>query len=219
MTLFADNERILNFIKNNEFALRYHLSQLDRATTDFDVHYDNLEIMSKAKSRSELDPNKLWDSLEGAMQEVFMLVQVLKPTVKRSRSERAKKFSKLRGEILSSLFDVNMEDASMLKEVRNRMVHFDEDFDDWYLQSADEGYRGDLELTQKKIFFDEVDLHASGQGVLLGYDVKGGVFHSLGKRFEIHSLCEIMRFFRNCLPKAHDQLTEIAESRTELTIL
>ena len=219
VTSLADNEQISDYIEKNEFALRYHLSQLDRATNDFDVHYKNLEIMSKAQSRSELNPNKVWDALEGAMHEVFMAIQVLKPAVKRTRPERAKKFSKLRGEILSSLLEVNMEDSFELKEIRNRMVHFDEDFDDWYLKSADKGFRGNLQLTQKVIFFEKVDLHAHEQGVLIGYDVKGGVFHSLGKKIEIHSVCKIMRFLRDCLPSAHDQLTKIAGSRTELKIL
>ena len=213
------SDQTVEFIKLNEFALRYHLHQLEKTTHDFDIHYQALEEYSRAKSKCDLNTDQVWDSLDRAMNDCFHTAQTLEPAIKRSRSKASQKFTELRGELLAYFLGLDAEGASELKEIRNRMIHFDEDFDDWYMKVAKEGFRDGLRLIQRALFWDEVELHVQEQGVLMGYDIKTGVFHTLGDAMDIHSLCIMMRTVRDNIPLAHSRLTKLAKNKTELMTL
>lgn len=215
-----NDEPFKSYITDNEFALRYHLKQIETAIRDFDIAYRRLLSISEVHEKEDIDPDEVWGAINYIANTVSIVVQTIKPTLFGKRSAEAKEYSKVRGKILCFLLEVDSTDANKLKEIRNRIEHNDEDFDDWFVHEADrEDDRMPLRLIRKPIFFDEVQLHKANQGVLLGYDIKSGVFHNLGERFDIHWLCRSMRLIRDQLSEAFLKLTEISGKETSLTLV
>jgi len=208
----------VEFIKMNEFAVRYHLVQIENHIEEFHSTYDDLHRLSKVGEDEIPDGVDVWDLVSRCAEALTGIANVLAPQIRGSKESELHKFTKFRAETVSGLLGVNLDHRKLLVDLRNRFHHEDEDFDQWYFNSMAKGI-APSKITRRKLMWDESPLCLDDDAVASGYDLSSGFVHFFEKRFNLHKFMSWVKELKSLVAHAHEKLTNISGSRTEVTTL
>ena len=208
----------VKFIQMNEFAVRYHLVQVENHIEEFHSTYNDLHRLSKLGEDQIPEGVDVWDLVSRCAEALTGIANVLDPQVRGSKESELYKFTKFRAEAVSGLLGVHLDYRSSLVDLRNRFHHEDEDFDEWYFNSMAKGI-APSKITRRKLMWDESPLCLDNEAVASGYDLSSGFVHFFDKRFSLHDFMSWVKELKGLVADAHEELTNISGSRTEVTTL
>ena len=211
-------EKGLEYLRLNEFAVRYHLIQIENHIKEFQSTYVDLHKLSKVGEDQIPDGIDVWDLVSRCAEALTGIANVLAPQIRGSKKSNLYKFTQFRAEAVSGLLGVNLDDRKSLVDLRNRFHHEDEDFDQWYFNSMSKGI-APSKVTRRKLMWGESPLCLDDEAVASGYDLSSGFVHFFNKRFNLHDFMVWVEELVSLMSNAHEKLTSIAGIKTEVTTL
>ena len=166
----------LEFVKMNEFAVRFHLVQLENHIKEFQLSYNDLHTLSKLGENKIPESIDVWNLVSRCAEALTGIANVLAPQIRGPKDSELHKFTKFRAEAVSGLLGVDVSYRKPLVDFRNRLHHEDEDFDLWYFNSMANGVEPS-KVTRRKLMWGESPLCLEDEAVASGYDLSLSLIH------------------------------------------
>ena len=201
--------------------LFFYVIKIHDCLDDFTFSYEQLRKTSSL-NEDELDKNQIWESINLLCTSAGQLANIFSPQLRSDRREknlekrkRKKLLTQHRGKTLQQLFEIDFEEQtfSVLKDLRNRLVHFDEDVDNWYFDSDKPGER---QIIWKS--FEDVE-HHKNQCVMQHYDYQNRIIRNFGVDYPIHELKDRVKIISQKLNRVDKMIAQIKKNRTNVEIL
>lgn len=212
------NEAGLQFIKINEFALRYYLSRLGDYSDDFSESYRFLRDVSAAGKVEPINSSDIWDDVIDCADNLAKIANILLPSRKGKKDDLRVIFTKKRAEALQGLLQLSVNDRNDLVDFRNRVQHEDEDFDDWYYQNMTKAPGQSATIVTRLVTWDESPFTTKIYGCASAYDAKVGHVHFYDKHYSLHEAMRVVEFIRAKVEGAQKRLTELSGRETKVTL-
>ena len=209
----------LEFIKLNEFAVRFHLVSLDNNVRDFMEHYNYLHGLSKLTEAELPDTEEVWDAVIVCAEAIAAIANILVPSPKTRKNKLLNKFTKLRAEALQGLLLISLGQRNELVNFRNRLHHEDEDFDEWFFNQMSKEKAKPTKLTRRKVFWGVSPININGEVFASAYDAKIGFVHFFDHHFSLHELMSIVTLINKNFSSAEDQLSKLSGKATRVATL
>ena len=214
---FVVSDEVTEAIIENEMLLSFFLQKIKNCISEFQFHYSALEAYSKQEHVAE-NRNEIWDSISEICNSTAQVSRIFDSGSRTKGTPDQKDFTKNRGELLTVLAGLSKDDFTELKalrELRNRVVHFDEDVDDWFLAS---NKSVDRTMVWRDIN-DSTKLNHDGSTCLIqSYNCKTGILYNLGIEYSFHELHRKMGKIAKGAHQADVKLSKLCPNRSNMTI-
>jgi len=204
------------FIKEHELAFSFHLQKIRDSIEEFNMAYHTLREVDMEPSSDEF-VNLIWDNVNRAATAVWQIAQTLNPTIKGKSSTPENQFKLKRGKQLLELLNMDMSDKKIINDFRNRLTHFDEDFDEWYFNSKTRKPKAQRRIVWRGTSDGKSPVHNDENAVVQWYDYKWGVFHSFGKQYDLRAYNRGVELVSKCVSVADEKLAKLCPNRMEIS--
>ncbi len=200
-----------DFLIENEMAITFHVRKIADYVSDFNFAHDQLIDLREVDVSSQRQRDEVWDSVELAAASAWKLAQTFLPETRGNKNSKKNTFIRRRGEQLRALFAITIKDKKVIGSFRNRIVHIDEDFDEWFVDSSN-----DRQVVWRKLANGISPLSSNSYGVAQWYDYGWGVLHSFGNRFSIRAFKNGISLIEERLPVVEKILDDLIPNRTQV---
>ena len=200
----------------NEMAITFHIKKIQDYVADFNFAYDQLIDLHDTDVSTQKQKDNIWSYIELAALSAWKLAQTFLPETRGRGSLPKNIFAKKRGEQLRALFAITINDKKVIGNFRNRLMHIDEDCDEWFQSSK--AIKSDRELIWRKLANGISPVCSRSYGVAQWYDYGWGVLHSFGYRFSLRAYKNGIALIESRLLAVDKYLNEILPTRTRVVL-
>ncbi len=181
------------------FLVQVHLLELDTRIQRVKLNLSNFNKVlerrlgdwSEMNSQEQIQTDlEFWDALHTLINSLAYIGQAFKPSApKKMVSElnfcQRKKHTKLRGKALREIASISSDHIILGRDLRNRLVHFDEDLDCWYFRLSGKPMVRHV-FAPVKNSFDEIP----DADVFERFDAETNKYYYQGRAFDIPKMLE-----------------------------
>ena len=215
-TIFSDEG--LEFIKMNEFAIRYHLIRLSNHIHEFTENYEFLKSIGLGSEIKMPLSHEIWDVVIECAEALSGIANILSPSRRGKKGDLCVQLTKKRSEAIQGLMLLKITDRTDLVDFRNRIHHEDEDFDDWYFRKMTKAPAHSPEVVRRYITWGFSPVTSDATAFASAYDAKSGYVHFYDNHYNLHEAKKWVDAINDNIPAAHQRLTELSGTTTEVTV-
>ena len=195
--------------------ISFYLQKLKDYVDQFNSSYSTLESLKE----DQLDRDLIWSAIEQAADAVWRITQTIWPVPRRKAPKEQRELTASRGRELQRLFALTLGDRKKVNDFRNRLMHYDEDFDDWYLKSSKSEDVDSRRIVWRQINDAMSPVHSSSNCIVQEYDIGWGVLSAFGKQYSIRAFKTLINTIEERLPKVEKYIDNIAPERMRVSIV
>lgn len=204
-----------SFLIENEMLISFYVQKLKDEVSEFNSAFFNLKELSNAENNKDV----VWDSIERAANAVWRITQIIWPGKRIKASKEQQNLTIARGQELQRLFALTLGDRKNVNDFRNRLTHFDEDFDDWYLDSIQDDNIEERRIVWRGIGYSCHPLHTRHNCIVQEYDVDWGILSAFGKRYDLRAYKRLVETIEERVVKVDEYIDKTVPNRMRIKIV